>query len=106
MSHNFREHSCEGAHGLSYNFREHSCVGSNYLTSTRRNNLTPCASQTWAAMYDSHTQYAYQTSALCVVSSHHTTLAAHVHTRRTRFLERATMCGSIVYLSLGRESQT
>jgi hypothetical protein len=90
MSYNFREHSCVGAHGLSYNFREHSCVGSHYLTSTRRNNLTPCASQTWAAMYDSHTQYACQTSALCVVSSHHTTLAAHVHTGRTRFLERAT----------------
>ena len=106
MSYNFREHSCEGAHGMSYNFREHSCVGNQYLTSTRRNNLTPCASQTWAAMYDSHTQYACQTSALCVVSSHHTTLAAHVHTGRTILLERTTMCGSIVYLSLMRESQT
>ena len=91
---------------MSYNFREHSCVGNNYLTSTRRNNLTPCASQTGAAMYDSHTQYACQTSALCVVSSHHTTLAAHVHTRRARLLERVTMCGSIVYLSLRRVSQT
>lgn len=34
MSYNFREHSCEGEHGMSYNFREHSCVGNNYLTST------------------------------------------------------------------------
>lgn len=91
---------------MSHNFREHSCVGNYYLTSTRRNNLTPCASQTLAAMSDSHTQYAYQTSVLCVVSSHHTTLAAHVHTGRTILLERTTMCGSIVYLSLRRESQT
>lgn len=76
------------------------------LTSTRRNSLTPCASQTKTAMSNSHTQCASQTSAFCVVPSHRTTLSAHVHTGRASLLERTTMCGSIDNLSLMRESQT
>ena len=72
------------------------------LTSTRRNSLTPCASQTKTAMSNSHTQYACQTPAS--VSCLHTTRhSPHMFTLDAPDCWSAPPCAvpSITYPSCG-----